>query len=149
MSGKTLLEIETPKTQSVEAVKALLSFVGRGADPLPAEISLENGRLMLILSNKKDAYYVTTARDCSCPARSWQPAKPCKHQRRYFPTAKVETARPQEESLMRREPFKPFLESDAKPGKASSSLLIDAYAWQPTEGEVRYWQNKERAAEAV
>jgi len=41
--------------------------------------------LVLVLSNKKDCFYVTTARDCSCPARSWHPNGPCKHMRKYFP----------------------------------------------------------------
>ena len=41
--------------------------------------------MVLVLSNKKDCYYVTTARECSCPARSWHPNQACKHQRRYFP----------------------------------------------------------------
>ena len=84
--SKTIIRVESPKTQSVEAVKALLAWKGRASDPLPSFIEMGEGesRLVLVLSNKKDCYYVTTARDCSCPARSWHPNQPCKHQRKYF-----------------------------------------------------------------
>ena len=87
MSNKTILRVESPKTQTVEAVKALLSWKGRASDPLPEFVEMGEGesRLVLVLSNKKDCYYVATARDCSCPARSWHPGQRCKHQRRYFP----------------------------------------------------------------
>jgi len=84
---KTIINIEKPITQSVEAVKALLSWRGRAADPLPSfiEMGKEDSRLVLVLSNKRDAYYVTTARDCSCPAANWHPNQRCKHQRAHFP----------------------------------------------------------------
>ena len=90
MSGmKNLLEGRTgPVTQSVEAVKNLLAFVGRASDPLPSDVSLDNGRLVLILSNKKDAYYTCTAARCSCPGNQFR--HNCKHMRKYFP----ETAKP-------------------------------------------------------
>lgn len=85
MSGRTILKIESPTTQTVEAVKALLSWKHHPVTPLPCDVSLEDGRLVLVLSNKKDCFYVVTARDCSCPARGWHPGQPCKHQRKYFP----------------------------------------------------------------
>ena len=87
MNAKTILRVEKPVTQTLEAVKALLAWKGRAADPLPEFVEMGAGesRLVLVLSNKKDCFYVTTARDCSCPARSWHPAQPCKHQRKYFP----------------------------------------------------------------
>lgn len=82
---KNLLEGRSgPITQSVEAVKTLLAMVGRASDPLPTDVSLDNGRLVLVLSNKRDAYYVVTAQACSCPAASWHPGQRCKHQRKYF-----------------------------------------------------------------
>ncbi|MBP7067864.1 MAG: hypothetical protein KBB04_06265 [Methanothrix sp.] len=40
---------------------------------------------MLVLSNKKDAYYVVTPTGCSCPAATYHPGQPCKHSRKYFP----------------------------------------------------------------
>jgi hypothetical protein len=87
------LDVEKPTTQTVEAVKSLLAYVGRGCDPLPSDVSLDNGRLVLILSNKRDCFYVVTERACSCPANTWHPNQPCKHQRKFFPVAKVEQPR--------------------------------------------------------
>ncbi len=85
MNGKNMLEGRTgPITQSVEAVKKLLTFLGRTSDPLPNEVSLGGGRLVLVLSNKKDAFYTVTSRACSCPAATYHHG-PCKHQRKYFP----------------------------------------------------------------
>jgi hypothetical protein len=83
MAGKTLINIEKPTTQAVDAVKALLAWKGHPINPLPADVSRENGRMVLILSNKKDCFYVTTARACSCPAAVYHHG-PCKHQRKYF-----------------------------------------------------------------
>ncbi len=85
MNGNNLLESRSgPVTQSVDAVKTLLSFVGRASDPMPTDVTLDNGRLVLVLSNKRDVYYTATARACSCPAAAYNPGKQCKHQRRYF-----------------------------------------------------------------
>jgi len=78
-------EVESPKTQSIEAVKALLAFKKVASDPLPQEVSLDGGRLVLVLSNKKDAYYVTTSRSCSCPSAVYHPGVACKHSKKYFP----------------------------------------------------------------
>lgn len=84
---------ESLKTQSIEAVKAFLSWKGRAADPLPTfmELGQEDSRLVMVLSNKKDCYYVVTARGCSCPAATYDHS-PCKHQRKYFPQATREPA---------------------------------------------------------
>ena len=90
MSGKKLVyQVESPKTQSADAVKALLAFKKVASDPLPQDISLDGGRLVLVLSNKRDAYYTATARACSCPAATYHHG-PCKHQRKYFPQSKRE-----------------------------------------------------------
>lgn len=77
MSGKTIFEAKSPKTQSVEAVKALLSWQGKSAEPLPVAIPLNGSQLTL--SSKADVYYMTTARDCSCPVRCFNPGHACKH----------------------------------------------------------------------
>jgi hypothetical protein len=45
----------------------------------------EGSRLVLVLSNKKDSYYVVTPAKCSCPAATYHPGQPCKHQRKHFP----------------------------------------------------------------
>jgi hypothetical protein len=73
MAARTILNTANPKTQSIDAVKALLSWRGRAVDPLPefVELSGKDGRLMLVLNNKRDAYYTTTAR-----ARAPAPLRP-------------------------------------------------------------------------
>jgi hypothetical protein len=84
MSGKNLLEGQFgPVTQSLDVVKALLTWKGHPISPLPADVSMDNGRLVLILRNKKDAYYTCTAAKCSCPGNQFR--HNCKHMRRYFP----------------------------------------------------------------
>ncbi len=98
MNGKIVIAIpatqtgklvcESPKTQSIDAVKALLAFKKVACNPLPQEVSLDDGRLVLVLSNKKDAYYVVTPDGCSCPAATYHPRQPCKHQRKFFPQPK-------------------------------------------------------------
>ena len=49
-----------------------------------------SGEMVLVRSNKGDAYYVTTPKSCSCPSATYNPGKPCKHSRRYFPQPKKE-----------------------------------------------------------
>ena len=78
MSGKTILNLESPKTQSIEAVKSLLSYVGRSCNPMPSFVELAGG-VRLTRSKKADCYYTTTSRDCSCPARAYNPGVACKH----------------------------------------------------------------------
>ena len=76
--------VSSPVTQSVPAVKALLQWKKIASDPLPADLSLDNGRLVLVLSNKKDVFYTVTAKACSCPSATYHGGR-CKHQRKYFP----------------------------------------------------------------
>lgn len=87
MAENTIISIEKPQTQTVEAVKSLLTWRGWASDPLPSFIEMGEGegRLVLVLSNRKDCYYIVTKEECSCPARSWHTNGPCKHMRRYFP----------------------------------------------------------------
>ena len=92
MNGKNLLEGRTgPITQSVDAVKSLLQWKKIASDPLPADVSMDNGRLVLILSNKKDVYYTVTPTKCSCPSATYHPGQPCKHQRKHFPQEQATT----------------------------------------------------------
>ena len=90
MQGMTIIDIKKPQTQTVEAVKSLLAWRGRAVDPLPSFIEMGEGdnRLVLVLSNKRDAYYTVTQKECSCPARNWHHNGPCKHMRRYFTESK-------------------------------------------------------------
>ena len=84
MKEKTLLASGSPITQRIDAVKSLLAWKKVSCDPLPQEVSLDSGRLVLVLSKKKDCYYVTTVHACSCPAATYHHG-PCKHQKKYFP----------------------------------------------------------------
>jgi len=108
MSGKQILNVEKPQTQTVKAVCGLLAWKGRSSNPLPEYVEMGAGesRLVLVLSNKRDAYYTVTAKDCSCPARNWHPNQPCKHQRKHFPESEAihrqsmaETLRQADENL--------------------------------------------------
>lgn len=102
MSGKTIFDGTSPKTQSVEAEKALLTWKGRAVDPLPSVVAFANegeeSRLMLVLSGDKKNYYVTTERACSCAVSTDRPGAPCKHQRKYF-GARPEQAKEASESI--------------------------------------------------
>ena len=72
-----------PVTQSTEAIESLLKYLGKPIDPLPDVVKLLD--MVLVLNNRKDAYYITTAQSCSCPSAAYRPGQKCKHQRRYFP----------------------------------------------------------------
>ncbi|MCK9570998.1 hypothetical protein M0R72_18765 [Candidatus Pacearchaeota archaeon] len=75
MNGKTL--IQSPVTQTIGSGKALAQYLGI-EEALPQIISLTNGA-RLTLSTKKDCYYFTNAKGCSC--RAGQFGKECKHKR--------------------------------------------------------------------
>ena len=138
MSGRTILNVEKPQTQTIEAVKTLLAWKGRAADPLPSfiEMGKEESRLVLVLSNKRDAYYTVTARDCSCPAAIYHHG-PCKHQRKYFP--EVNAATKPAAIVMERKPFKPFIEDEARAAKVSASSfeMVDCLP-DPTARDLAY-----------
>ena len=94
MTENALEGCNGPVSQTIVSVKALLQWKKISTDPLPADVSLDNGRLILILSNKKDVYYTCTSIKCSCPANTYNPGQHCKHQRKYFPQPKMEVAEP-------------------------------------------------------
>ena len=83
----------SPVTQGREAVKQLIAYHNHGVAPqeMPAFYRL-TGEMVLVLNNKKDAYYVVTPTTCSCPAATYNPGQPCKHARKYFPQPKREAA---------------------------------------------------------
>lgn len=74
------IETENPVSQTVDAVRELLSYMHRPAEPLPEFVEL-NDRVRLTLSKDGKAYYLTTARACSCPANTFHPGQRCKHMR--------------------------------------------------------------------
>ena len=91
METKTLLDSGSPLTQSIEAVRSLLSHMGRGNDLLPTILEMPGGRCKLVLSSKQDAYYTVTAKACSCPSAYYRPEQPCKHRVMYSPEASKES----------------------------------------------------------
>jgi len=152
MSGKTIFDGASPKTQSIEAVKALLAWRGRESASLPAfiEVGKGEGRVVLVLSNKRDAFYTVTAKACSCPAQTFAPGQACKHRRLYFPQPQL-AKRSRVESAGSLRPdmagFRPIatLPGEEKAVKASLSLspsmLIDLH--DTTDREAAYWSIKE------
>jgi hypothetical protein len=60
-----------PVTQSTAAVVELLNFLGKTSNPIPEIVELSS--MSLVLSNKKDVFYVTTANSCSCPSAAYRP----------------------------------------------------------------------------
>ena len=79
------LVVASPVTQSREAVEQLIAYFNHGQQPeeMPAFYRL-SADMALVLSNKKDAYYVVSPKGCSCPAATYNPGTPCKHVRRFF-----------------------------------------------------------------
>jgi len=74
--------VETPVSQSVEAVMALIKSHGWSGDNPPASVKMSDS-CVLVLSAREDQYYTVTRRACSCPSYKWR-GGPCKHQRRYL-----------------------------------------------------------------
>lgn len=146
MQGKTIINIEKPQTQTLESVKSLLAWRGWASDPLSSFIEMGEGegKVVLVLSNKKDSYYTTTARECSCPAHNWHPNQQCKHQRRYFPE---ETAATKSPAAIRQPNHGawhgrngPIIEDEVRPietAKISSIPLVDTLG-EPTPAELAY-----------
>jgi hypothetical protein len=86
MSARTLIEMQNPVTQSLDAIKTFLTWKGRALDPMPSTIEFMqegDGRMVLFLSNKKNSYYVVTSTKCSCPSQTYRGGA-CKHMRKHF-----------------------------------------------------------------
>ena len=92
MSGTIIFDGEGPKTQSIDAVKALIAYHHHSQEPaeMPDFYRLSRD-MVLALSGKRDAYYVVTNKACSCPSFTHR-GGPCKHQRKYFPQPKKSLA---------------------------------------------------------
>ena len=73
------------RTQSVEAVVEFLKYIEQPSSPLPESVYLPG--MVLVLSNRKDCYYIVNAKSCSCPSAAYRPGQRCKHQRKHFPLA--------------------------------------------------------------
>ncbi len=76
-SSRIAFENSAPVTQELAAGLALARYLGID-EALPERIPLWGGS-QLTLSSKKDVYYMTTLKACSCPAG--QHHRICKHVR--------------------------------------------------------------------
>ena len=72
---KNLLEGLSPVTQTIESGKALAKFLGM-KEELPETIVLANGA-RLVLSTKRDCYYFTSEKGCTCKAGTY--GRICRH----------------------------------------------------------------------
>lgn len=109
------MDAMNPTTQTVEGIKALMAWMKRPADPLPAWVEIagkDGNNVVLALNNKRDAYYTVTPVACSCPAFTYGGGRPCKHMRKHFPAAQ-ENIKPVELDIFGnpRQQFKPFIEA--------------------------------------
>jgi len=102
MSGKTIFDGNSPKTQSIESVKSLLNWRSRGSDPMPSFIELA-GSVRLTKSSKGDAYYTTTPTNCSCPGRTYNPGQQCKHMKALLAGDSVGASRAQAKAYQARQ----------------------------------------------
>ncbi len=118
MLNKTLLA--SPITQSRGAVQSLIAYHNHGQEPLEMpDFYRLTGEMVLVLNSKKDAYYITTPKTCSCPAATYHPGQPCKRARKYFSVAKATTKPTASEPLIQRGGFKPF---DLLPGEKAEAV---------------------------
>ncbi len=116
MSGKTILEIASPVTQTRKAVAQLITYFNHGQEPaeMPAFYRL-TADMVLVQGNKKDAYYVVTPKSCSCPSATYRPGQACKHIRGYFPQSKAKEE-PLGDKVNSRSAREEFYEGMAKAG---------------------------------
>jgi hypothetical protein len=75
--SNVLFQDQSPVTQTINSGKALAQFLGL-EEALPQVISFANGA-RLSLSSKRDCYYFTNSRSCSC--RAGQYGRDCKHKK--------------------------------------------------------------------
>ena len=76
-TNDNMLEGISPVTQTTDSGKALAAFLEM-KEELPEIIALANGA-RLVLSTKRDCYYMTTPKSCSC--RAGQFGRMCKHRK--------------------------------------------------------------------
>jgi hypothetical protein len=101
------------KSQPIDAVKAMIEFFD-GEPCHKLPAKVQlSGGWMLVLSSKKNEYHVCSKTACSCPGFTYR--RRCKH---------VQALAGQKEKVL-------------------PVLLADVYAFNTTEGEHRYWKEKE------
>ena len=75
--SENLLAGISPVTQTIESGKALAKFLGM-KEELPEIIALANGA-RLVLSKKRDCYYFTSDKVCTCKAGTY--GRICRHRK--------------------------------------------------------------------
>ena len=143
MSGKVLVQIKTPVTQKPDAVEALATYLNKQIEPGVLDL----GVVKLIKSNKGDAFYTVTAKVCSCPAATYHPGQPCKHQRKHFPQEQVATAaepssiRPEGKWLGNLNGPVDSIAGEEKVRASSSLSIIDCH--DTSDKDAAYWSIQE------
>jgi hypothetical protein len=122
MAGKVIYQANQGTTQTTIAVKALAQFLGLKED-LPQVIPLANGA-RLSLSSKKDCYYFTNSRGCSCRAGLY--GKDCKHKRALQEEVSLSPSKAQESLSLN--PSDPISLSPSEVSSLSSSRIEQAKA---------------------
>ena len=90
MTNKKIL-LGSPVTQSTAAVVELSKYLGKAVDPLPAAVELSG--MVLVLNNKKDAYYLTSRDRVAAPLPPIGPARDASTSVGIFPVL-MHTGRP-------------------------------------------------------
>jgi hypothetical protein len=136
------------KSQPIDAVKTMIEFFdGEPCEKKPRIVILANG-WQLTKSSKGDCYYVTSARECSCPGFFYRQS--CKHVKALLKESEdvgcqqLPQGTPEDVVEHTEKAPKPWAPSHQKSEKILPALLVDAFAFNTTEGEVDYWQKKEQ-----
>jgi mRNA degradation ribonuclease J1/J2 len=142
MAGKVLLQGNLGQTQTINSGKALAQFLGLEED-LPQVINLANG-VRLTLSSKKDCYYYTNSRSCSCRVGLY--GKICKHRRNLqegsslSPSSSLEVS-----SLLTSKPLSP---NPSVPLRASSSMQEAKASVAQSRAQAQAYQARQRQLRA-
>jgi hypothetical protein len=152
MSGRIVFDGGV-KSQPIDAVKSMIEFFdGEPCQKLPAKVQLANG-WQLTKSSKGDCYYVTSAKECSCPGFFYRQS--CTHVKALLKESEdvgcqqLPRGTPEDVAEHTEKAPKPWAPSHQKSEKILPVLLVDAYAFDVKPGEVEYWQKKEQKPLAV
>jgi len=101
-----VLAVDSPVSQSVEAVQSFLAAMGVHRESPPASVKMSDS-CFLVLSATGEEYYTVTRRGCSCPSSIYHPGTVCKHQKKFLGM----TQEPARIAMTSGAGFKPILEA--------------------------------------
>jgi len=101
---------------------------------MPSFVELAGG-VRLTRSKKGDAYYTTTSRDCSCPARAYNPGVACKHMKTVQAAMDNASIRPKVGA------FRPVSLLPSEEKAQAAPIYVDTLE-DPTPREIAYWSIK-------